>query len=116
MTFKGAIDSLFDCERRQLAACGEPVESAVDPEPEPEPPSEDAVIEVVAEWEDGSIFQGPTSNIAYQKLEQLPFKKLRALAKHRKVSGKGDARDLVKRIFESGITPDELNDFSQTYG
>ena len=43
MTFKGAIDSLFDCERPQLAACGEPVESAVDPEPEPEPePSEDA--------------------------------------------------------------------------
>ena len=119
MTFKGAIDSLFDfdCERPQLAACGEPVESAVDPEPGPEPePSEDAAIEVVTEWEDDSIPQGPTSDIAYHKLEQLPFKKLRALAKHRKVSGKGDAHDLVKRIFESGITPDELNDFSQTYG
>ena len=116
-TFKGAIDSLFDCERPQLAACGEPVESAVDPEPEPEPePSEDAVIEMVTEWEDDSIPQGPTSDIAYHKLEQLPFKKLRALAKHRKVSGKGDAHDLLKRIFESGITPDELNDFSQTYG
>ena len=114
-TFKGAIDSLFDCERPQLAACGEPVESAVDPEPEPEP-SENAVVEVVTEGEDDSIPQGPTSNVAYHKLEQLPFKKLRALAKHRKVSGKGDARDLVKRIFESGITPEEVNDFSQTYG
>ena len=115
-TFKSAIDSLFaDC-RPQLAACGEPVESAVDPEPEPEPePSEDAVM-VVTEWEDDSIPQGPTSDIAYHKLEQLPFKKLRALAKHRKVSGKGDAHDLVKRIFESGITPEEVNDFSQTYG
>ena len=26
-TFKGAINSLFDCERPQLAACSEPVES-----------------------------------------------------------------------------------------
>lgn len=130
-TFKGAIDSLFDCERPQLAAYSEPIESDPDPEPEPsgepdssacgepaesacsepaEPAPLNANVEVVAECEDVSL-QNLTSDIAYHKLEQLPFNKLRALAKHRKVSGKGDAHDLIKRIFESGITPEEVEDF-----
>jgi len=136
-TFKGAIDSLFDCERPQLAACSEPVESDPVPVPEPEPSGKpdsstplSVNVEVVAEDVSPEVLQGceetegnqdisdedvspqgPKSDIAYYKIEQLPFNKLRALAKHRKVSGKGDAHDLIKRIFESGITPEEVEDF-----
>ena len=117
MTFKGAIDSLFDCERRQLAACGEPVESAVDPEPEPEPePSEDAVIVVAetnghngnghghVEMEDLEIGVSDIEAALYK----LTINDLRKLAKAKRLDSKGTKFMLVKRLIGAGITEGEV--------
>ena len=118
MTFKGAIDSLFDCERRQLAACSEPVESAVDPEPEPEPePSEDAVIEVVAET-NGHNGNGH-GDIEMEDLEigvsdieaalgKLGINELRKLAKAKRIDSKGAKFILIKRLIGAEITEAEV--------
>ena len=120
MTFKGAIDSLFDCERRQLAACSEPVESAVDPEPEPEPePSEDAVIEVVAET-NGHNGNGH-GDIEMEDLEigvsdieaalgKLGINELRKLAKAKRIDSKGAKFILIKRLIGAGITEAEVTE------
>ena len=120
MTFKGAIDSLFDCERRQLAACSEPVESAVDPEPEPEPePSEDAVIEVVAET-NGHNGNGH-GDIEMEDLEigvsdieaalgKLGINELRKLAKAKRVDSKGAKFILIKRLIGAEITEAEVTE------
>ena len=120
MTFKGAIDSLFDCERRQLAACSEPVESAVDPEPEPEPePSEDAVIEVVAET-NGHNGNGH-GDIEMEDLEigvsdieaalgKLGINELRKLAKAKRLDSKGAKFILIKRLIGAEITEAEVTE------
>lgn len=120
MTFKGAIDSLFDCERRQLAACSEPVESAVDPEPEPEPePSEDAVIEVVAET-NGHNGNGH-GDIEMEDLEigvsdieaalgKLGINELRKLAKAKRIDSKGAKFILIKRLIGAEITEAEVTE------
>lgn len=125
MTFKGAIDSLFDCERPQLAACGEPVESAVDPEPEPEPePSEDAVIEVVAETNGhngnghGDIIE--MEDFRDQKavldleaaLSKLGINALRKLAKAKGRDPKGPKIILIKSLIGAGITEAEVMEYT----
>lgn len=113
MTFKGAIDSLFDCERPQL--------SAVDPEPEPEPePSEDAVIEVVAETNGhngnghGEIIE--MEDFRDQKavldleaaLSKLGINALRKLAKAKGRDPKGPKIILIKSLIGAGITEAEV--------
>lgn len=123
MTFKGAIDSLFDCERPQLAACGEPVESAVDPEPEPEPePSEDAVIEVVAETNGhngnghGEIIEMEDLEIGVSDIEarlnKLGINELRKLAKAKRLDSKGTKFMLIKRLIGAGITEAEVMEYT----
>ena len=108
MTFKGAIDSLFDCERPQL--------SAVDPEPEPEP-SEDAVIEVVAET-NGHNGNGH-GDIEMEDLEigvsdieaalgKLGINELRKLAKAKRIDSKGAKFILIKRLIGAEITEAEV--------
>lgn len=111
-TFKGAIDSLFDCERPQLAA--------VDPEPEPEPePSEDAVIEVVAET-NGHNGNGH-GDIEMEDLEigvsdieaalgKLGINELRKLAKAKRIDSKGAKFILIKRLIGAGITEAEVTE------
>lgn len=110
-TFKGAIDSLFDCERPQLAA--------VDPEPEPEPePSEDAVIEVVAETNGhngnghGDIIEMEDLEIGVSDIEaalgKLGINELRKLAKAKRLDSKGAKFILIKRLIGAGITEADL--------
>lgn len=111
MTFKGAIDSLFDCERPQLAA--------VDPEPEPEPePSEDAVIEVVAETNGhngnghGNIIEMEDLEIGVSDIEaalgKLGINELRKLAKAKRLDSKGAKFILIKRLIGAEITEAEV--------
>ena len=117
MTFKGAIDSLFDCERPQLAA--------VDPEPEPEPePSEDAVIEVVAETNGhngnghGEIIE--MEDFRDQKavsdleaaLSKLGINALRKLAKAKGRDPKGPKIILIKSLIGAGITEAEVMEYT----
>ena len=127
-TFKGAIDSLFDCERPQLAACSEPVESDPDPEPGPEPPSIEAkaVVELESftgefpsETKDADplapieIEQNDPSTIrdASTALFHLKINQLRTLCKQRGLSASGNSGDLRRRIFADNITPEEVEDF-----
>ena len=112
-TFKGAIDSLFDCERPQLAA--------VDPEPEPEPePSEDAVIEVVAETNGhngnghGNIIEMEDLEIGVSDIEaalgKLGINELRKLAKAKRLDSKGAKFILIKRLIGAEITEAEVTE------
>lgn len=114
-TFKGAIDSLFDCERPQLAA--------VDPEPEPEPePSGDVVIEVVCDHEENGhngngngyipVKEDDLENIGVSEVEsslnKLGINDLRKLAKRQGVDSKGTKFILIGRLMRSGITEADL--------
>lgn len=130
-TFKGAIDSLFDCvdcERPQLAACSEPVES--DPEPEPEPPSIEvkAVVsesftgEFPSETKDAEplapieIEENDPDTIgddlkATTALFHVKINQLRTLCKQRGLSAAGNAGDLRRRILADNITAQEVEDF-----
>lgn len=118
-TFKGAIDSLFDCERPQLAA--------VDPEPEPEPePSDDAVtlydeygFPVVSHEENGHNGNGyiPVKDDEMEtigvsevesSLNKLGINDLRKLAKRQGVDSKGAKFILIGRLMRSGITEADL--------
>jgi len=128
-TFKGAIDSLFECERPQLAACSEPAESAVDPDPEPEPePSDDAVtlydeygFPVVSHEENGHNGNGyipvkgdedEMETIGVSEVEsslnKLGINDLRKLAKRQGVDSKGAKFILIGRLMRSGITEADL--------
>ncbi|MFN7809465.1 MAG: SAP domain-containing protein [Pseudanabaena sp.] len=130
-TFKGAIDSLFDCERPQLAACSEPVESDPDPEPEPEPPSIEAKAVVESESFTGE-FPSETKDAeplapieieendpytirddlkATTALFHLRINQLRTLCKQRGLSASGNAGDLRRRILADNITAQEVEDF-----
>ena len=118
-TFKGAIDSLFECERPQLAA--------VDPEPEPEPePSDDAVtlydeygFPVVSHEENGHNGNGyiPVKDDEMEtigvsevesSLNKLGINHLRKLAKRQGVDSKGAKFILIGRLVRSGITEADL--------
>ncbi|BBG57905.1 hypothetical protein [uncultured phage] len=127
-TFKGAIDSLFDCERPQLAACSEPVES--DPEPEPEPPSievkavvsesftgefpsetKDAEPLAPIEIEENDPYTIRDDLKATTALFHLRINQLRTLCKQRGLSASGNAGDLRRRILADNITEQEVKDF-----
>lgn len=130
-TFKGAIDSLFDCERPQLAACSEPIESDPEPEPEPEPPSieAEAVVESESFTEEFSIEINDAYPLAPIEIEEndpytirddlkvttelfhLKINQLRTLCKQRGLSASGNAGDLRRRILTDNITAQEVEDF-----
>jgi hypothetical protein len=130
-TFKGAINSLFDCERPQLAACSEPVESDPDPEPEPEPPSIEAKAVVESESFTGE-FPSETKDAdplapieieendpdtigddlkATTALFHVKINQLRTLCKQRGLIASGNAGDLRRRILADNITAQEVEDF-----
>jgi len=130
-TFKSAIDSLFDCERPQLAACSEPVESDPNPEPEPEPPSIEAKAVVESESFTGE-FPSETKDAdplapieikendpdtirddlkATTALFHVKINQLRTLCKQRGLSASGNAGDLRRRILADNITAQEVEDF-----
>lgn len=113
-TFKGAINSLFDCERPQLMAHSEPVESDPDPEPEPEPPSSEtkeadplAPIEI----EENDPYTIGDDLKATTALFHLKINQLRTLCKQRGLSASGNAGDLRRRILADNITAQEVKDF-----
>lgn len=113
-TFKGAINSLFDCERPQLMAHSEPVESDPDPEPEPEPPSSEtkeadplAPIEI----EENDPYTIGDDLKATTALFHLRINQLRTLCKQRGLSASGNAGDLRRRILADNITAQEVKDF-----
>lgn len=130
-TFKGAIDSLFDCERPQLAACSEPVESDPEPEPEPEPPSieAEAVVESESFTEEFPIETKDADPLAPIEIEEndpctirddlkattalfhLRINQLRTLCKQRGLSASGNSGDLRRRILADNITAQEVEDF-----
>ena len=130
-TFKGAINSLFDCERPQLMAHSEPVESDPDPEPEPEPPSIEAKTVVESESFTGEFSSetkeaDPLAPIEIEEndpytirddlkattaLFHLRINQLRTLCKQRGLSASGNAGDLRRRILADNITAQEVEDF-----
>lgn len=130
-TFKGAINSLFDCERPQLMAHSEPVESDPDPEPEPEPPSIEAKTVVESESFTGEFSSetkeaDPLAPIEIEEndpytirddlkattaLFHLRINQLRTLCKQRGLSASGNADDLRRRILADNITEQEVKDF-----
>jgi len=130
-TFKGAINSLFDCERPQLAACSEPVESDPEPEPEPEPPSIEAEAVVESESFTGEFpietkDADPLAPIEIEEndpytirddlkattaLFHLRINHLRTLCKQRGLSASGNSGDLRRRILADNITAQEVDDF-----
>lgn len=115
-TFKGAIDFLFDCERPQLMAHSEPVESDpdTDPEPEPEPPSSetkeaDPLAPIEIEENDPYTIRDDLK--ATTALFHLRINQLRTLCKQRGLSASGNAGDLRRRILADNITAQEVEDF-----
>jgi hypothetical protein len=130
-TFKGAINSLFDCERPQLAACSEPIESDPKPKPEPKPPSieAEAVVEPESFTEEFPIETKDADPLAPIEIEEnepytirddlkatkalfdLKINQLRTLCKQRGLSASGSSGDLRRRIFTDNITSQEVEDF-----
>jgi hypothetical protein len=130
-TFKGAINSLFDCERPQLAACSEPIESDPEPKPEPKPPSieAEAVVESESFTEEFPIETKDADPLAPIEIEEnepytirddlnvtkalfdLKINQLRTLCKQRGLSASGSSGDLRRRIFTDNITSQEVEDF-----
>jgi hypothetical protein len=129
--FKGAIDSLFDCERPQLVACSEPIESDPDPKPEPEPPSIEAKTVVESGYFTGEfpIETKDAEPLAPIEIEEndpdaigddlkattalfhVKINQLRTLCKQRGLSASGNAGDLRRRILADNITAQEVEDF-----